>query len=721
MLRRLWYLLALNAFAILQPALDQLSGNPQYLILENFRPIEVTVVVLLLAGGLPGLQLTTVILLERFGDVKLANRVMNFWLAFGGALFGLVLGRWLAAVLNAAEIGIPQSLFALLAVPVAVAVPSLCRRSATFQQLLALCAAGTLLFPLSLLTVPAVRYQLLGQSLSAKAPPGHVGNPVPVVMIVFDGLNGMSLLQPDRQLNRAWFPGFARLADISTFYRNTTTVHTRTDHAVPALLTSTIPDERLQPVEADYPTGLFRLIFDSRQYDMSVFEPLTRMSPAELRQLLHQRSTSAQVMRLLSTLLRVCIHVSMPEELPLQPAIPREWFGLLPMANAGPKPMKGQVIYGWDERRSLQGEHFISSLRTAGQTAFHFLHIGLPHYPWSLLPSGQPYVAAGTVGSSIYGLDGEIWAADAWPARQAWHRNLMQIQYADKLVGQILDVLEKKSQLKQTLLVVTSDHGMCFTPGKSLRDPTPDTFADLLPVPLFVKLPGQSTGTISDRNAETIDILPTIAEVLKMQTDPAWAGSSLLSTSPKPRKTIRGIVDTVLEPDFPARFEHTQRMYEALRESAGESRIRAPQSLPDLVGRPLSDFILNANVLDCKTRVIPATVAPVLKPPSVIPSEPFAPCLIQGRLIGAIPDGAVWLAIAAGGRILATTRTSSVQRFREKWVAWIEPELLPAAETPLEIYRVEDPDTSKRLCRIPIRVGINAQEQWEPDTLYRND
>ena len=339
MLRRLWYLLALNAFAILQPALDQLSGNPQYLILENFRPIEVTVAVLLLAGGLPGLQLTTVILLERFGDVKLANRVMSFWLAFGGALFGLVLGRWLAAVLNAAEIGIPQSLFALLAAPVAVAVPSLCRRSTTFQQLLALCAAGTLLFPLSLLTVPAVRYQLLGQALSAKAPPGHVGNPVPVVMIVFDGLNGMSLLQPDRQLNRAWFPGFARLADISTFYRNTTTVHTRTDHAVPALLTSTIPDERLQPVEADYPTGLFRLIFDSRQYDMSVFEPLTRMSPAELRQLLHQRSTSAQVMRLLSTLLRVCIHVSMPEELPLQPAIPREWFGLVPMANAGPKPM----------------------------------------------------------------------------------------------------------------------------------------------------------------------------------------------------------------------------------------------------------------------------------------------------------------------------------------------------------------------------------------------
>ncbi|MFM7037766.1 MAG: sulfatase-like hydrolase/transferase [Planctomycetaceae bacterium] len=720
-MRRFLYLLALNAFAILQPALDQLSSNPQYLILENFRLTEVIIVVLLLAGGLPGLQLTAVVLLERCGRGRLADRVMNLWLASGGALFGLVLGRWIASVINAAEIGIPQSLFALLAVPVAIVVPSLCRRSVAFQQLLALCAAGTLLFPLSLLTVPAVRYQLLGQELSAKAPPGHVGNPVPVVMIVFDGLNGMSLLQPDRQLNRKWFPGFARLADMSTFYRNTTTVHTRTDHAVPAMLTSTIPHERLQPVEADYPTGLFRLIFDSRQYQMSVFEPLTRMSPTELRQLLHQRNSAAQVMRLLSTLLRVCIHVALPQELPLQPAIPREWFGLVPLLNAGPKPMKGQIIYGWDEKRSMQGEHFISSLKTAAQPAFHFLHIGLPHYPWSLLPSGEPYVAAGTVGSAIYGLNGEIWDADEWPVKQAWHRNLMQIQYADKLVGQILDVLEETSLLKQTLLIVTSDHGMCFVPGHSLRDPTPDTLADLLPVPLFVKLPGQSTGTISDRNAETIDILPTIADVLRMQSDPLWAGSSLLAASPKPRKTIRGVFDTVLEPDFPARFDHTRRMYQALGESAGESHIAAPQTLPHLVGKPLSDFVLTSNVLAYESRVIPAAVAPVLYPPKAIPSEPFKPCLIQGRLTGAIPKDAVWLAVAAGGRILATTRTSSEQGFREKWVAWIEPELLPMAETPLEIYQVEDPETSIRLSRIPIRAGINFQEQWEPDTLYRND
>ena len=33
-------------------------------------------------------------------------------------------------------------------------------------------------------------------------------------------------------------------------------------------------------------------------------------------------------------------------------------------------------------------------------------------------------------------------------------------------------------------------------------------------VPLFIKLPGQTEGRIDDRNVESVDILPTIADVL---------------------------------------------------------------------------------------------------------------------------------------------------------------------------------------------------------------
>lgn len=725
-MRRLCHLLALNAFTILQPALDQLSGNPQYLILEDYKLPEVVVVVLLLATFLPCVQLTAVVLLERLGKNRVAAWLMTTWLGIGGALFGLILGRWLAARLQVWEINVPQVALALLAIPVAAAVPWLCHRAELFRQLLALCAAGTLLFPCGLLTVPAVRYQVLGRPLSAKVPAGQIGNPVPVVMVVFDGLNGMSLLNGEHQVDRGLFPGFARLADVATFYRNATTVHTRTDHSVPAMLTSTIPEERQQPVEADYPAGLFRLLHDSRQYELSVFEPLTRLSPGELRQLSHQRTTLEQIQLLLGTLVRVCVRVSIPQELPFQPAIPREWFGLLPATPADRKPLKGQIIYGWDERRDVQAEHFVSTLKSGGRPGFHFLHIALPHYPWSQLPSGQNYLGYGTVATSIWGLDGETWVSDPWPARLAWHRNLMQIQTADRLVGEILDVLTETRQLDQTLLIVTSDHGMCFVPGKSLRDPTPETLADLLPVPLFMKLPGQTQGSITDRNAETIDILPTIAEVLQMRSEPWWAGSSLLSAPPRPRKTVRGVFDTVLEPDFPARFGHTERMREVLGEADAAQLTRGPQAIPELVGRRISE--LNADAVGgseesgaadaVRCLVVPRTVAPVLDPPALVVSDPFVPCLIQGRLLGPVPEAPVWLAIVAGGRILATTRTSTELKFRQTWAAWIDPGLLPASETRLEVYRIEDERGGRRLRNIPIREPANPQQQWEPDWVF---
>ncbi len=719
-MRRLCHLLALNAFSILQPAIDQLSGNPEYLILENYRLAEVAVVVLLLAGFLPCLQLAAVKGLEKLGKKTAAALLMTVWLGLGGALFGLVLGRWLAARLLERDIAVPQLLLATLALPAAIAVPLLCRRSEFFRQLLALCATGTLLFPLSLLAVPAARFQLLGQPIAARATPGHIGNPVSVVMIVFDGLNGMSLLNAEHQINRSWFPGFARLADISTFYRNASTVHPRTDHSVPAMLTSSIPEERQQPVEADYPTGLFRLIFDSRQYEMSVFEPLTRMAPAELRQLAHQRSLSEQIHQLLGTLLRVCVRISVPQELPFQPAIPREWFGLLPITASARKPMQGQIIYGWDEKRSVQAEHFISTLKAGDRPGFHFLHIALPHYPWSLLPDGRNYLGNGTVASGIYGLKNEVWSEDPWPAGQAWHRNLMQIQYADHVIGQILDVLTLNKQLGRTLLVVTSDHGMCFVPGRSLRNPTAETLADLLPVPLFISLPGQTESAVTDRNAETIDILPTIAEVLRMRADPQWEGSSLLSGAPRPRKTVRGVLNTVLEPDFPARFGHVERMRQAIGE-AGNNLQRGPQAVPELVGRQVADYETARNTEGMTCILVPQIVAGLLHPPPIVPSEPFVPCLIHGRLEGAVPDAPVWLAIAAGGRILATTRTSTDLRFRRTWAAWVDPDLLPSAETKLDVYRIEDWRNRPHLVEIPTQEVVGLLRAWEPDSIFQGD
>src|SRR5690606_21442090 len=67
--------------------------------------------------------------------------------------------------------------------------------------------------------------------------------------------------------------------------------------------------------------------------------------------------------------------------------------------------------------------------------------------------------------------------------------------------------------------------------------------SDLLRVPLLVKLPGQTHGTRSDLPVQTIDILPTIAEVLKIRLPLPIDGHSLLSEATRP---MRAAFDTRL-------------------------------------------------------------------------------------------------------------------------------------------------------------------------------
>lgn len=719
-MRRLWHLIALNSVALLQPVLDQISQNPQYLIVEDYSLAEFLVVVLLLALTLPLLQFLLVRFLERRHKPRAAEWLMTVFVGGWAALCGLVAARSISAAFRLPDLGIPQFAVALLALPTAGLVIFLNRRSELFRQALSLTAIGLVLFPLSLLQIPAIRYQLLGQPLAAKAPPGHVKNPVTVVMIVFDGLNGMSLLDANHQIHRQWFPGFARLADLSTSYRNATTVHTRTDHALPALLTSTLPEELQQPVEADYPTGLFRLISDSKQYDISIFEPLTRLSPPELRQFAHDRSYTHQSFRLLNTLLRVFIQISLPQEFGVQTPIPREWFGMVPLSSKAWKPMKGQIIYSWDKDRSVQAEHFLSSLQPTEKPGFRFLHIALPHYPWSLLPTGESYVANGLVSSTVFGLKGETWTNDPWPVKLAWLRNLMQIQYADRIVGRMLDVLEATGQLDNCLLVVTADHGICFTPGKDLRDPTADTLPDLLPVPLFIKTPGQTQPAITDENVETIDILPTIARVLQMQTDPAWVGNALPSNTPNPRKTVRGILNTILEPDFPTRFQHTDRLLGMFPNPEALSSPQITQAVPALLDKPLTDFNQThpANPLSC--HIVPPVVCRKIKLPSVIAGEPFIPSLIHGRILKAPATQPTWIAVVANGKILATTRTANDPQIAGTWAAWIPPELLPTNETPLEIFEINSPNSQTTLSKITVIPSKRILRIWEPEWLFEN-
>ena len=89
---------------------------------------------------------------------------------------------------------------------------------------------------------------------------------------------------------------------------------------------------------------------------------------------------------------------------------------------------------------------------------------------------------------------------------------MLQAQYADRLVGRLLDALRARGLFDDAVIVVTADHGASFATGEPRRPANRANVGAIAPVPFFVKLPGQREGRVDDRAVRTIDVLPTIAK-----------------------------------------------------------------------------------------------------------------------------------------------------------------------------------------------------------------
>ena len=89
--------------------------------------------------------------------------------------------------------------------------------------------------------------------------------------------------------------------------------------------------------------------------------------------------------------------------------------------------------------------------------------------------------------------------------------------FVDTLLGQLIAHLKAARLYEKSLIVVTADHGVSFRPHDNRRSITETNFADIMTVPLFVKAPFQQRGEILEHNVETIDILPTIADILDIR------------------------------------------------------------------------------------------------------------------------------------------------------------------------------------------------------------
>jgi len=347
----------------------------------------------------------------------------------------------------------------------------------------------------------------------------------PLQIIVFDEFPSNVLLGDDGLIDARRFPNFSAISKDAYWFPNATTVATSTVLAIPAILTGRYPDSYRMPHHGEYPDNLFTWLGDD--YDLYVQEAVSAMCPASMCSAQRLPPARRRWQAMMQDVSAIYLNMTVNRLLPDLPAINQSWEGFWGGA------IQGGGMY---EHRLQQLDAFLDKLQSTERPGLNFLHVNFPHIPYEYLPSGKRY----NDGWLMPGLDfpSNTWVGEVWQSRQAYERLVMQVGALDHWLGQLVEKLKKEGLYERSLIVLTADHGVSFEPGSGRRDAPPqdNLDANILPVPLIIKTPFQSKGHKDPRNAEVIDILPTVAQVLDHDLPWETDGVSLLGEPGHPEK-----------------------------------------------------------------------------------------------------------------------------------------------------------------------------------------
>jgi hypothetical protein len=428
-----------------------------------------------------------------FGVMWVVVPPVVLWvLTFATRVFGPRVRRGAHVVVIAALAGIftAQALFQAqtwsrllvwgLAAVAALAMAYLWIRFSPTREFLAWLSGAPVVFLVLFLTTSPTSALVGGDSAHALTAGPHA----PIVLIVFDELPTLSLLDGTGHIDPEVYPGFARLAGDGTWYRNHTSTGATTDRAVPPIVTGRYTSAAsTAPTSEEYPHNLFLML--GVDTTMHVAETLTDLCPAAVCAGGPRGRFADVVDRSLDL-----------------------WNGRFHHARPGARMIFDPIAGG--DRRGPDFEAFVEGITKTPRSRLDFAHIVLPHVPWDLTPSGRLYDPGTDVGESPFYYQ---WAGDE-AARFNRERHLVQLQYADRLLQGLFAHLDRLGTYDDSLIVVTADHGIAFTGDVPARTTTSRSITQVAWTPLLVKAPHERTGRIDDRNAQSIDVLPTIADII---------------------------------------------------------------------------------------------------------------------------------------------------------------------------------------------------------------
>ena len=681
------HIFVLCGFAIAQPLLDLMGRTAEFFVVRRSEPTDVVLLVLLVCVLLPAL----LVLVEAAAG-RVGPRVRQ-------AVHGMIVAGLVAAIALPALKrldGIPGAYLVAGAALLGVALTISYLRLASLRFYLTVLSPAVLIFPgLFLFFSPVSKVVFPPPQPEAAYP--KVNATAPIVMVIFDELPVTSLMDERRRIDPIRYPNFAALAQDATWFRNATTVSGSTAKAVPAILTGKYPDRNRQPTAADHPRSIFALLAGS--YDLQVSEALTQLCPEELCGE-EKESGTKRMQSLVSDLSIVYLHLLLPSDLSLWlPSVSGTWRDFTgDGTKAGNNQKRSPKLQkrvkhregGWRNARRERFMDFVSTIHSAEKPTLYWLHSVLPHIPYQYLPSGKTYHRTD---QRPYGLGKQNkqnkWHDDEWAVLQGYQAHLLQVGFVDTLIGRLLARLKEAELYARSLIVITADHGVSFRSGDYRRGPTPTNFQDILPVPLIIKAPYQQEGGINDRHVESIDILPTMADILGMDLPWPVDGHSALdpSVAERQQKVIYSSSAKNLL-TFPAtsldvRYVSWERKLTLLGSGGISEKLFKIGPYSDLVGRRLADVAVGGDAEVKLGLYQPELFA------RVQPNSDFIPAHIAGYVrSGWDTEAPLNLAVAINGTIRATTRTYTFPRAgkRKRWSAVVEEGSFNAGQNEVEVF-----------------------------------
>lgn len=619
-------LTVLTTFGLTWPVLDLLGQNAEFFLARRSPRQEVVALAVIGLIAIPGL-------------VGLVGSVPGrIGASIGGGL--MVVAAASLARLYLARLPVPTWISVALAVAIgAVATWALFRFARARQATRYLVVTPPILLGLLLFATPVSA--ILNEPDTAVGNPVSVADPAPILLVVFDEFPVASIIDPDGELRADRYPNLADLAADGTWFPNAMTVQQQTEHSVPAILTGSTPDQSLVPVTGQYPFNLFTALRSS--HDLHVYEAITQLCPRQLCE-----GLTASVSSLARDVGVVAGHVLLPEPLTRDlPAIDRGWGDFQTVASDFDAREAFRELLSAGQRAPIDMILGDIAEGIADRPPLYYLHAIVPHHPWQYLPDGRtyPFVVAANPAS----LDGG-WNEDEFLVAQSMQRHLLQVGYADYVVGELVAALEEQGIYDDTLIIVVADHGISIKPGVDhQRKITETTVGEIAAIPLFVKPPNAEGGAIDPRRALTIDVLPTVADVIDADLPGDIEGESLLGPDPDreetttvgPRNAVTYGIDGDEKLEVAARIE---RWF-----PDGDPWALRPPDAPDLTGRRVHVDELRVSSMTAEVRE-PGLYESVDTSGQVIPSR-------VGAVLHGGVDGSEIVAVAVNGIIGSVTRS----------------------------------------------------------------